>query len=152
MAVPSPLGALAGSWAGTSTLHRSWLEGEEKTHAAASALRIDLTASYANVGYTWHLDGEAQQGTLIITSGAEATTAAWTDTWHADSTIFQFTGGTGDDGVLRLNGTYPAGDGPDWGWRIEFEATGDGMQMRMVNIDPEGVEEWAVQADYRRAK
>lgn len=152
MAIPSPLGSLAGGWSGTSTLHRSWLEGEEKTHTAASALRIDLTANYATVDYTWQLDGEAQQGALIITSGTEATTAAWTDTWHADSTIFQFTGGTGDDGVLRLNGTYPAGEGPDWGWRIEFEAAGEGMQMRMVNIDPEGVEEWAVQADYKRAK
>lgn len=152
MPTPPPLDSLTGEWAGTSTLHRSWLEGDDKVHAGPSRLTVSATKSYATVTYTWQLDGETQEGVLVATANADGAAATWTDTWHSDSTLMSFSGGTSDDGVLRLSGTYPAGDGPDWGWRIEVEAVGGGMQLRMVNIDPEGGEDWAVQAEYQRAK
>jgi hypothetical protein len=52
---------------------------------------------------------------------------------------------------VKLTGSYSAGSGPDWGWRIEIGLVDGRLSLTMINIEPEGEETWAVQADYSRA-
>lgn len=52
---------------------------------------------------------------------------------------------------LILNGTYGSGEGPDWGWRTEFNLTGpDTLVMEAYNITPDGQEALAVRAKLTR--
>jgi hypothetical protein len=54
--------------------------------------------------------------------------------------------------MVVVRGSYPAPTGPDWGWRIELDLRlADQLQMRMVNITPDGQEMLAVQAVYARS-
>ena len=62
-----------------------------------------------------------------------------------------FSGTVGDDGVVRLTGSYAAPEGPDWGWQI-FVApvpTGGG-RMTMLNLVPGEAAYEAVEAVYDR--
>jgi hypothetical protein len=47
----------------------------------------------------------------------------------------QFSGTVGGDGVLRLNGSYAAPTGPDWGWQIHLHPE-PGARITMHNIVP----------------
>ena len=61
------------------------------------------------------------------------------------------TGRVDASGVVDMRGSYEAPPGPDWSWRIELSmASADTLCMRMFNIDPQGLEELAVQSDYAR--
>jgi len=43
-----------------------------------------------------------------------------------------------DAGLLVLYCTYPAGDGPEWGWRIELDTSeAEQCTLRMYNLQPE---------------
>ena len=54
-------------------------------------------------------------------------------------------------GIIDLLGSYEAPPGPDWGWRIIItNPSNNRLQIIMYNCSPEGVEELAVQADYKR--
>jgi hypothetical protein len=60
-------------------------------------------------------------------------------------------GAINTQGIIDLRGSYEAPPGPDWGWRIIITAPSDNqLQIVMYNCSPEGVEELAVQADYKR--
>ena len=52
------------------------------------------------------------------------------------------------DGVFRValfGDSYSAGEGPDWGWRIEVRVPGpDAFLIEMFNIEPGGKESIAV--------
>jgi hypothetical protein len=56
-----------------------------------------------------------------------------------------------DDGTLVLYGTYPAGAGPEWGWRIGLDTRdSEHCALRTFNLQPDGP---AVQAvDLRGAR
>ena len=57
------------------------------------------------------------------------------------------------EGLVSVHGTYGAGEGPDWGWRITVEADGpDAFVMRMFNITPDGEEAPAVEATFTRVE
>jgi hypothetical protein len=58
----------------------------------------------------------------------------------------------GDDVQIIMRGSYPAPEGPDWGWRIEIEPKApDAFELCLFNIAPDGQEALAVLADYERA-
>ncbi|MEY9777308.1 hypothetical protein [Arthrobacter sp. MW3 TE3886] len=70
-------------------------------------------------------------------SDADPATAVWADSWHTGKALMQFSGTVGADGVLRLNGSYPAPPGPDWGWQIHLHpADGPGGRITMHNLVP----------------
>jgi hypothetical protein len=49
----------------------------------------------------------------------------------------QFSGTVDGDGVLRLNGSYAAPTGPDWGWQIHIHpGEGQGARITMHNVVP----------------
>ena len=48
-------------------------------------------------------------------------------------------------------GSYPAPEGPDWGWRTTLEMRGkDNLVVTHYNITPDGDESPAVEFDYKR--
>ena len=80
-------------------------------------------AHFASVAYTWSDGASPQEGLLLLAGGAsdaEPATAVWVDSWHTGRALMQFSGTVGGDGVLRLNGSYAAPTGPDWGWQIHI--------------------------------
>jgi len=123
------------TWTGDAEL---WLDplGDEAERSACT-IRVEADA----VRYEWARGDEPQQGSLELTKDA----AVFTDTFHSTEPM------TMDvvDGraMLTLAGTYGAGDGPDWGWRIAlvFRPLGDGqLVLQMTNIAPWGEESRAV--------
>ncbi|MET4095082.1 hypothetical protein [Arthrobacter sp. UYCu712] len=74
---------------------------------------------------------------MLLAGGAsdeEPATAVWVDSSHTGRAMMQFSGTVGGDGVLRLNGSFAAPTGPDWGWQIHIHP-GEGAST-MHNIVP----------------
>ena len=123
--------ALAGTWAGDNKL---WLRSK-KPKVSAGTAQVEARV----VRYTWAYKGEPQSGTLTLGGSPEATTADWTDTWHAKGGMTL--NGAVTDGEVALYTTY----GKTWGWRIAIGLEGDALAMRMTNITPKGAEIPAVE-------
>jgi hypothetical protein len=80
-------------------------------------------------------------------------TGAWVDSWHQSSKVMAFQGTIESTGTIDLRGSYEAPPGPDWGWRIVINApSDDNLKLVMYNLSPEGEEELAVEANYKRAQ
>jgi hypothetical protein len=110
-----------------------------KDSAATATVQV-TAAHFASVAYTWS-DGESpQEGLLLLAGGssdADPATAVWADSWHTGRALMQFSGTVGGDGVLRLNGSYAAPTGPDWGWQIHIHpGEGKGGRITMHNVVP----------------
>jgi len=114
-----------------------------------------LDGKFIRLDYTWAYEGAAQEGSLLIgyESAPAIVTAHWVDTWHMGEAVMSCKGTAEDDGSVVVLGSYAAPPGPDWGWRIVLQPV-DGTTLRLVmyNITPDGEEELAVEADYRRAE
>ncbi|MET3921742.1 DUF1579 family protein [Arthrobacter sp. UYEF20] len=128
---------LLGSWRGTNRL-RIMPTDDFKDSAATATVQV-TAAHFASVAYTWS-DGESpQEGLLLLAGGAsdaEPATAVWVDSWHTGRALMQFSGTVGGDGVLRLNGSYAAPTGPDWGWQIHVEPGEGPGKITMHNVVP----------------
>lgn len=138
----------AGNWAGESRLHLSYLEDESKRiQSSASVMEVahDPALTYAVVSYAWQYEGEPQSGVMVMCGE----TASWTDSWHQSSCLLSLKSETMDDRVSYL-GAYSAGEGPDWGWRIELSLEGSELVFKMTNIEPGEEGEWAVEGRYTR--
>lgn len=145
---------LIGAWAGNNLLRLSWLTPPD--HNSPSNLSVAQAAKgkFLTFTYTWSHEDIAQEGLLVLgyDTQQEVVTAAWVDSWHMSSKIMSCQGTIDQQGVIDLRGSYEAPPGPDWGWRIVITAlSGKELQIVMYNCSPEGVEELAVQADYKRA-
>jgi hypothetical protein len=117
-----------GSWRGP---NRLWME--DPTAAERSDGTLEVSAS--SVKYSWAFQGAAHHGEISLSGPAGALAAAWTDTWHAATGMSLH--GFAEDGRVLLFGTYPAGDGPDWGWRIELDSRDpEHFVLRMFNVPP----------------
>ena len=143
---------LLGEWSGTSTLWLSWLEEPEQR--SPSRLRVAAVANgeFLSFQYSWVYEGE-QEGLLLLGNDNEdgAANAAWVDSWHMSGKIMHCTGEVDGAGATSLRGSYQAPPGPDWGWRIDVSLPEPGaLRIEMHNVDPDGSEELAVRAEYRR--
>lgn len=154
MAIPKILKNASGEWRGTSKLHLSWLPKESNVQTSDSTVTVfpDQADSHVAIAYQWQHEGE-QCGTFLLcgsdTSGI--VTGGWTDSWHQNTAVMQLAGTGNEDDHVKLAGTYQVEGHPDWGWRIEFERPSeDTLVMKMFNVSPDGEEEWAVSAEYRR--
>jgi hypothetical protein len=110
---------------------------------------------FLSLTYTWSHEEVAQEGLILLgyDDKQEIATAAWVDSWHMSSKIMACQGKIDEQGAIDLRGSYEAPPGPDWGWRIVITPkSGSGLQIVMYNITPEGAEDLAVQADYKRGK
>jgi hypothetical protein len=144
------LAALAGQWAGTSTLYDPH---SGKPEASPSALTVTpvLGGRFVRLDYIWAYQGKPQEGSLLVghDPATGTTSGHWIDTWHMGRAALALTGAG-----LTLRGTYPAPPGPDWGWRIDLTPFAGGLRLTMHNVYPAdlgGKEEIAVEADYTRA-
>jgi hypothetical protein len=120
-----------GTWEGTNTL---WLKYPEDPQESAATVVV----SPGRIEYSWAYQDEPQSGKIEFTGGGERIGAQWTDTWHSkDPMTFK---GAEQDGVVKVTGTYAAGDGPDWSWRTEVHMDApDKLNIKMYNILPDSL-------------
>lgn len=153
MSAPESLKKLAGKWAGTSRLYRPWLPPEASESESESAASVALAArgKFVTVEYTWAVDGEQQEGLLLLgcEDGADDATAVWVDSWHMSDKSLACRGEVDASGAVSVLGSYPAPPGPDWGWRTVVAPGTDGsFAIIMYNITPEGEEMIAFENRY----
>ncbi|MSP73264.1 MAG: hypothetical protein EXR76_14060 [Myxococcales bacterium] len=109
----------------------------------------ELALSSSSLTYTWTYRGAPHTGRMDFVGQPAALRCVWHDTFHA-ATAMTFHGRL-EGARLVAYGTYPAGEGPDWGWRIELDCTDpDHLGLRMFNIMPDT--EPVISVDLRGAR
>ena len=122
-------------WAGKGEL---WLDplGNTADHSECTIAIDD-----EGISYTWSYKGDTHRGSLKPSDGG----ADFTDSWHSPQAM-RCNDVPGSWGLLNVQGSYSAGEGPDWGWRISLcvrAPTGE-LVLQMTNIAPWGEEGRAV--------
>lgn len=130
---------LAGStWAGTSEL---WLDPLGNT-SETSPCTVEVAPDA--VRYTWAFRGTPHQGTIAI--GGEG--GVFTDSFH--SPVPMVCRSLPSWALADLAGTYTAGEGPPWGWRLTlslrppYDGGPETLVLQMTNVAPWGEETRAV--------
>jgi hypothetical protein len=141
----------AGSWRATYKLRDpgNAFSGDSDSTAHVAAV---LGGRFVRIDYTWSDKGTPQEGSILAgwEKSSGAVTMVWIDSWHNSDRIMVLSGVVSDDGTLDARGSYTAPPGPDWGWRTQLFATEDVLSMVMFNVSPEGREDLAVDAQYKR--
>jgi uncharacterized protein YndB with AHSA1/START domain len=120
-----------GVWEGTKTL---WLKYPDNPQESAARVVV----SPSRIEYSWAYQDKPQTGTFAFSGSGDHLSVQWTDTWHAKDSLACT--GTERDGVVKVTGTYSAGDGPDWSWRNEFRMDApDMLNIKMYNILPDSL-------------
>jgi len=146
---------LLGNWVGSNLLRLSWLTPSDYHSPSLLSVKHVAKGKFLTFTYTWSHEDVSQEGVILLGYDAkqELATAAWVDSWHMSSKIMACEGAIDPQGAISIRGSYEALPGPDWGWRIAITPkSGKELQLVMYNISPEGVEDLAVQADYKRGK
>ena len=129
-------------WSGKGEL---WLDplGNE-----AAVSDCTLAVEDGAIRYTWSHDGKSHQGSITLRDGG----ADFDDTFHAAETM-AFTPWPVPGALLSLIGSYAAGDGPPWGWRIVVTQRPSGeLVLQMTNVTPWGEDGRAVRMIFVRAR
>jgi len=134
-------------------LHRVWMEPDLQISRSDSGMKLhaDPRSAFLKIDYTWSIDGEAQEGSLLVCQADEgdAVEIAWVDSWHQSGGVMKLQGNASETGV-HTKGAWEAGD-QIWGWTVDIGAEGDSLKLTMDNITPDGEVSWAVRSEYRRA-
>jgi hypothetical protein len=144
MTVVDYLAPMLGHWRGTNRLRL--MPTDEYQPSTATATVGVTAARFVTIAYTWS-DGDAPQDGLLLVGGSpESAEAVWVDSWHTGPSWMSFSGGVGEDGGLRLLGSYAAPSGPDWGWHIHLRPQDAVLTMHNVvpGSDPYQVVELAL--------
>jgi len=151
--MPEISSGFIGHWEGTNKLYLNWLPQPE--HLSDTRLEISpvVNANFLQFAYDWLHEDKAQKGVILV--GRELkegrACATWTDTWHQSTEIMSCKGTIDATGAVDIRGSYSVENSPDWGWRIVLHLHApDELEMTMYNVSPDGDEELAVQAQYRR--
>lgn len=154
MALPKSIVNVSGAYTGASSLHMPWMPEGEQILSGPSTIEVvrDRHNTFATLRYTWTYQGETHEGTMIVTANENGETSiGWSDSWHQNSSVMRLTGSS-QDGSVSCPGSYPAPEGPDWGWRIALEGPStDSFKLTMFNIMPDGQEMLAVEGEYKRS-
>jgi hypothetical protein len=108
-----------------------------------------IEGQFLEFRYRWSFEGEPQSGLLLAHATGVSAKAVWFDSWHNAESWMTLDGSITPSSV-DLRGTYPAGDGPDWGWRIVLAAA-ETLTIDMYNITPAGEEMIGVEIRLQRA-
>lgn len=142
---------LLGSWRGESRL---WLHRpDEASYDSVMTATIEpvMQRQALLVRYAWEIEGEPQDGLLVLNQLAGIVAGFWFDSWHMTNSSIALTGEADAGGSVSVSGTYPVRDGPDWGWRILLEPRDAAhLILRMFNVTPGGDEELAVETNFVR--
>ena len=142
--------ARAGNWNG---VNRLWLGGPADASPSTLTVSAVIGGQFVRIDQRWSYQGRPQEGSLLVGHQLKPATvsAHWADTFHTARGVMAFTGTAAGDGAIEVRGTYSAGSGLDWGWRIRLHGTGpDQLRVTMHNIHPDGEEDLAVDAEYAR--
>jgi hypothetical protein len=140
------LRSLVGEWTGT---NRLWLDPAQPPDEspASGRVRPALGGEFVHYEYEWSMEGDLQRGIALLGHTGERYQMAWSDTFHYARSIMLLEGGPGAD----LQGSYAAGNGLPWGWRMTFEMQDTGqLLITSWNISPEGSRARAVETRYER--
>jgi hypothetical protein len=146
------LGSFSGEWTGRNQL---WFEPGTPVHeceVAASVVPVARGACIA-IRYLWEQAGEPQEGLLVVRNAPDvgAEDIVWVDSFHTGGQFMRLRGEADEAGRVVALGSYPAPEGPDWGWRIVLGSEGtDELHVLMYNILPDGAVYPAVETRLRR--
>jgi len=129
-------------WTGRAEL---WLDPRGNEVAVSDCtLPFEPTA----VPSTWSPDGAPHHGTLNLRDGG----ADFTDTFHAPQPM-TCVAAPASWALVDVFGTWSAGDGPPWGWRITVahRPASDGLVLQMSIVKPWGEHGRAVRMVAQRA-
>jgi hypothetical protein len=146
---------LLGEWTGSNLLRLSWLTPSDFHSSSCLSVKLVAKGKFLSFTYTWSHENVSHEGVILLGHDDQqaVATAAWVDSWHMSSKIMSCQGAIDAQGAINLRGSYEAPPGPDWGWRIVITPkSGKELQIVMYNISPEGAEDLAVQAEYKREK
>jgi hypothetical protein len=100
----------------------------------ASTSDATLTLEADGFRYTWSYEGKAQSGEFRMGDAG----ARWRDSWHQPEFV-ELSPSHDDRSLMAMEYSYPAGSGPDWGWRIRLTQRPDStLVLAMTNIAPWG--------------
>ncbi|HKS26330.1 MAG TPA: DUF1579 family protein [Pyrinomonadaceae bacterium] len=141
-----------GDWAGDNMLRLSWLEPQEYHSPSELSVRQTVGGKYLAFTYTWSHEDGAQEGLLLIGYDGKnkVVNAVWVDSWHVSEKPLTLSGADDERGKIDLRGTYEIPNHPDWGWRIVISTLEETLKIVMYNVSPEGEEDLAVRADYKK--
>ncbi len=144
---------LIGDWDGTNLL-RFPAVADSSLSTTRLSVKPVVKRKFLSFIYSWSHEGASHEGFILLGHHKDngIVTAAWADSWHMSARIMSCEGSIDQHGVIALRGCFEAPPGPDRGWRINIASnSGRELHITMRNVAPEGIEELAVRADYRRA-
>jgi hypothetical protein len=137
MALTDTFTTTAGGWKGSKTV---WPgpDADVITSDVWLDARLAARGKFIVFAYDWTVTGEAQQGELGFSLASDGVTVQgwWIDSWHNDNAVMQLAGSATANNVVKLSGTFPAPDGPDWGWDIQIRSTDTELDIVMWVIPP----------------
>lgn len=153
---PAPTAEVLEAWKGRwSGKAKTWFEPGVLADSSEwkGSLRIALKGFSFVHEYRSKVLGRPHRGIAVVTIDPERrrVTHAWTDTFHMHAELM-FSEGEWSGKGFSVLGSYPAGDGPRWGWRTTYELGRSGkLTLTMFNITPDGQEAKAVEAVFSRS-
>lgn len=150
MTIVEVLTPLLGSWQGVNKLRLLPTDEYQESTACAT---VSVTAQQlVTIAYTWADGDNPQDGLLLLGSSSdpEGVTSVWVDSFHSAPAWMNLPGDIGDDGVIRLTGSYAAPTGPDWGWQVHIATGTDGWSITMHNVVPGEAAYQAVETAFDR--
>ncbi|MEM7692629.1 MAG: hypothetical protein AAF194_09370 [Pseudomonadota bacterium] len=127
-------GIRGGHWSGRSEL---WLDvGGNEAIEGGCELSVDSN----QLSYSWSRGDKHHEGRFTL---GDDGSVYWSDSFHQAEPVRCVQEERWS--LLSLYYTYPAGEGPDWGWRLAFSQRPDSsLVLQMTNIAPWGEEQRAV--------
>ena len=144
--------SLAGRWSGN---NRLWFNPADPAIESPTTAAVALIGreQFLEVRYTWTFEEQTQDGLLVLrlTEGDLPVDVFWLDSFHTGGGFMAFSRADDPSALVSVQGSYPAPEGPDWGWRIALHADApDAFRMVMYNVMPGEPEMLAVEARYTR--
>jgi hypothetical protein len=134
------LNDLAGTdWAGTAEL---WLD-PQGNDARISTCTLHVEPD--GLRYTWQYENTPHEGRITV----DGDRGEFVDSWHSPAPM-RFARERESPALIALLGSYQAGEGPPWGWRLllslrpPWEGAPERLVLQMTNITPWGEEARAV--------
>lgn len=149
---PTILSNLPGAWSGRKFL---WMSPEDPERVSACSVQVSTAVKNQAlcVQYSWTFDATPHEGLLVIGFSGQSNEieAILMDSFHTGSRFMPFKGRLQADGAVTLLGSYPAPEGPDWGWRIFVDpGSSEVFRIAMYNIPPGSEEIPAVSMELTR--
>lgn len=143
---------LIGLWSGENLLRLSWETPSDFNSRGELTAAMAIRDKFLTVNYQWSYKDTPHEGLLLLGFDTNSATvnAAWVDSWHSNTKPLILSGTINESKTIDLRGSYEVPNHPDWGWRIVITPAEKDLSMTMYNISPEGEEDLAVQADYKR--